>query len=252
MSDYRSGNNEFQVVGKKNRVVASFKKVGSTENKKVVSNLKPFQRRDEKVKQDDRPKKEVDPSKPFCKVCKDAGKSEEEYSNHFVRESSAPDSLVVCPTLLGQMCRYCRKQGHTVRYCPSLTSRLSDEQKVKIKKFSPFIKKNQSSFSKDKNQNEINKNESSYNDLTTKQIMSNNPFGALHDDDDDENTNQSQSDAVAKNDWDALSQGKTLNYGDLKVKCVDGKLVFEVIKPSDAVPRNEQKTWAHIAASKSS
>ena len=59
-------------------------------------------------------------SKPFCKVCCDAGKPEAEYTSHFVRSSPAPDSVVVCPTLLEQECRYCHGRGHTVKFCKVL------------------------------------------------------------------------------------------------------------------------------------
>jgi len=55
--------------------------------------------------------------KPFCKVCHDAGKSEEEYTNHFVKSSTLPDAVIVCPTLLSQKCFYCEQNGHTPAYC---------------------------------------------------------------------------------------------------------------------------------------
>jgi len=55
--------------------------------------------------------------KPYCKVCHDAGKSEAEYTNHFVRSSPSPDAVVVCPTLLSQQCAYCEQSGHTQSYC---------------------------------------------------------------------------------------------------------------------------------------
>jgi hypothetical protein len=58
--------------------------------------------------------------KKYCKVCHDAGKSETEYMSHFIRESSLPNSKVVCPTLLSLECRYCSKRGHTVKYCKIL------------------------------------------------------------------------------------------------------------------------------------
>ncbi len=54
----------------------------------------------------------------FCKVCQDAGKPESVYRSHFTRESPDPSSKVVCPTLLDLNCRYCAKNGHTVKYCP--------------------------------------------------------------------------------------------------------------------------------------
>ena len=61
--------------------------------------------------------------KPFCKVCKDAGKSEAEYTSHYVRASREPGAAVVCPTLLSQECAYCHELGHTKKYCPKLKER---------------------------------------------------------------------------------------------------------------------------------
>ena len=58
--------------------------------------------------------------KKFCKVCHDAGKSEKEYTSHFVRSAPGPNSKVVCPTLLSLECRYCFKRGHTVKFCSTL------------------------------------------------------------------------------------------------------------------------------------
>ena len=56
--------------------------------------------------------------KKYCKVCQDAGKSEAEFRSHFTRESRDPNSNVTCPLLLALECRYCYKNGHTVKYCP--------------------------------------------------------------------------------------------------------------------------------------
>jgi len=64
--------------------------------------------------------KNSDSIQKFCKVCQDAGKSESEYRSHFIRETRDPNSIVVCPTLLAQECRYCFKKGHTVKYCAVL------------------------------------------------------------------------------------------------------------------------------------
>jgi hypothetical protein len=60
------------------------------------------------------------PMQKFCKVCQDAGKSESEYRSHFTRETREANSNVTCPTLLALECRYCYKNGHTVKYCPVL------------------------------------------------------------------------------------------------------------------------------------
>jgi hypothetical protein len=59
----------------------------------------------------------------YCKVCHDAGKPESEYTTHFVRASPEASSDVVCPTLLALTCRYCRKQGHTKKYCTVLNEK---------------------------------------------------------------------------------------------------------------------------------
>lgn len=78
------------------------------------------------------------PVQKFCKVCQDAGKSEAEYKSHFTRESPDPHSKVVCPLLLSLNCRFCNKNGHTVKYCPTL------KKKEKAEKYSyktPIVSK---------------------------------------------------------------------------------------------------------------
>jgi hypothetical protein len=67
--------------------------------------------------------------KPHCSVCQSAGKPEEVYASHFVRENSDPTSKVVCPTLLNQSCLHCGKPGHTTSYCS-----LKKKQQREIKK----------------------------------------------------------------------------------------------------------------------
>ena len=71
--------------------------------------------------------------KPFCKVCHDAGKPESIYTGHFVRASPSPDAPVVCPTLLAQPCRYCGVAGHTVKYCPNLSTATSTQSYTAVK-----------------------------------------------------------------------------------------------------------------------
>ena len=63
------------------------------------------------------------PAKPFCKVCRDAGKPESEYTSHFVKDQPGPNGKVICPTLLNQACRICDKTGHTSSYCPQYRRR---------------------------------------------------------------------------------------------------------------------------------
>jgi hypothetical protein len=56
----------------------------------------------------------------FCKVCKDAGKTEAVYTSHWVRNAPGPDGKVVCPTLLRTVCKYCKAKGHVIKFCPKL------------------------------------------------------------------------------------------------------------------------------------
>jgi hypothetical protein len=63
-----------------------------------------------------------------CKVCQDAGKPETLFRSHFTRENRDPNSRVVCPTLLALECRFCHKNGHTVKYCPVLKGREKEEK----------------------------------------------------------------------------------------------------------------------------
>ena len=56
----------------------------------------------------------------FCKVCKDAKKSESVYTSHQVRDTKGK---VVCPTLLSQKCKFCKEKGHTPKHCPKLEGR---------------------------------------------------------------------------------------------------------------------------------
>ena len=81
--------------------------------------------------------KKVVSKKPFCKVCHDAGKTEAEYTSHFVR--SLPDfngnTKVTCPILAATECRYCYKLGHTTKFCPIIeenTKRAKKEKSVAI------------------------------------------------------------------------------------------------------------------------
>jgi hypothetical protein len=74
--------------------------------------------------------------KPFCKVCQDAGKTQEEYTSHYTRASPESNSIVICPTLLALECRYCFKNGHTVKYCTVLAA--NNKMKQKVEKATAF------------------------------------------------------------------------------------------------------------------
>lgn len=77
----------------------------------------------------------------FCKVCKDAGKSEAEYTSHFVRETRDVRSKVVCPTLLTNECRYCGKLGHTLQFCKirQASHRKNASQQLVVSKSVPQV-----------------------------------------------------------------------------------------------------------------
>jgi hypothetical protein len=75
-------------------------------------------------------KKQQSAIKPYCKVCHDAGKSEKEYTNHFVKSAPGPEGKVVCPTLLCQSCGYCGDCGHTPKFCPVLAAQKAAEEKA--------------------------------------------------------------------------------------------------------------------------
>lgn len=70
--------------------------------------------------------------KPFCKVCHAAGKTEAEFTSHYVRSSANVDGVVICPTLLNQNCRYCHQNGHTVKFCSLLKQKDSESEFEKV------------------------------------------------------------------------------------------------------------------------
>jgi hypothetical protein len=74
--------------------------------------------------------------KPFCKVCFDTGKSEAEYTSHFVKSEPGVKGKVVCPTLLSQACTYCREPGHTVSHCLKLKqNNKNKEHAVRVQEY---------------------------------------------------------------------------------------------------------------------
>ncbi|MBM10180.1 MAG: hypothetical protein CMF69_11555 [Magnetovibrio sp.] len=59
--------------------------------------------------------------KMFCSFCHSAGKPEEVYTSHWVKDKIGGD--VVCPALLANECGYCHDVGHTPRFCPKLKAK---------------------------------------------------------------------------------------------------------------------------------
>jgi len=78
--------------------------------------------------------------KKFCKVCQDAGKTEKEYTSHWVRSSPGPQGKVVCPTLLAQECKYCFEKGHTTKYCAVLKKNQKNERAATYIAAKPDVK----------------------------------------------------------------------------------------------------------------
>ena len=56
-------------------------------------------------------------NKPFCSFCYNLGKPVDVYTSHYVRETPAANSRVVCPELRKCVCTGCGKCGHTVSRC---------------------------------------------------------------------------------------------------------------------------------------
>jgi hypothetical protein len=74
-------------------------------------------------------------SKKFCKVCFDAGKPESMYTSHTVKSLDVRSGKLVttCVTLLELECRYCFKNGHTVKFCPVLEeNKKMDKEKERV------------------------------------------------------------------------------------------------------------------------
>jgi hypothetical protein len=65
-------------------------------------------------------------------VCFDSGKDESIYTSHFVK--SAPvNGVIVCPILKATECRYCKKSGHTVKFCKALQEKEKMNKKMPTK-----------------------------------------------------------------------------------------------------------------------
>jgi len=75
----------------------------------------------------------------FCNFCKNSGKTEAEYTSHFLRESKDPNSRVTCPALRSMECRFCFKKGHTVSKCKKLLNRGNDVTQAPVKTVRKFV-----------------------------------------------------------------------------------------------------------------
>lgn len=73
----------------------------------------------------------------MCSVCYHAGKTPEEYTSHYLRESADPCSAIVCPILLATKCKYCHECGHTPKYCPKLQEKKERESMTSSPAYEP-------------------------------------------------------------------------------------------------------------------
>ena len=80
----------------------------------------------------------VSTKKPYCKVCRDAGKPESEYTSHWVKDLTGKTT---CPTLLDTECRYCHGLGHTAKFCDILAK--NNKEKEKAERRSQAVAKEQ-------------------------------------------------------------------------------------------------------------
>jgi len=60
---------------------------------------------------------------PYCKTCHKAGKSYNEYTNHWTRDKPGKDGNIICPVILNTVCSYCKEKGHWIKFCPVLSSK---------------------------------------------------------------------------------------------------------------------------------
>lgn len=113
--------------------------------------------------------KSTNAKKTLCQVCKDAGKTEKEYTSHFVRDKPGPDGVTVCPLLLSLNCRKCGKKGHTFKYCkvnmekkkeptPRLAEKPNDTPKQKQGKFDSLVESSDEEEGEEKEQEPIKQN----------------------------------------------------------------------------------------------
>ena len=73
---------------------------------------------------------------PFCKFCKDSGKSQQEFTSHYPKDKPGKDGKVICPTILSNECRYCHEKGHAKSHCPKLKAKNSRRRMTSVRKHS--------------------------------------------------------------------------------------------------------------------
>ncbi len=59
---------------------------------------------------------------PMCTFCKSIGKSEREYTSHFIYKTKSPNSRITCPELLKRVCLNCPGNTHTSDRCTKMNT----------------------------------------------------------------------------------------------------------------------------------
>lgn len=187
--------------------------------------------------------------KSYCKVCHDAGKSEEMYTSHYVRSEPGPNGKVVCPTLLAIECKYCFKQGHTASHCQEIAKNNKMAAKTEAKK---NYRENKEEVKKSNKKNK------------------NNLFDLLNEEDEVvKNKNEKNEKKIVKEEFPALSYKKlvpttsplaTLSYASIaqkgyqeaiKAEILQEKQFVEIEKPiiiKKIVPEQKKRSWAEMAS----
>jgi len=74
--------------------------------------------------------------KKFCSVCKNAGKSESEYTSHYTKSVPGPKGIVVCPTILQRQCNKCGNYGHFSNFCTQVKREIvKPKETIKVESF---------------------------------------------------------------------------------------------------------------------
>jgi hypothetical protein len=163
--------------------------------------------------------------KPCCKVCKDAGKTELEYGNHWPKDSNGK---TVCPTLLAQECRYCGKSGHTVKYCQVLTKENSAKEK----------------FAKQEDRKKRAQAHEAASKPNSVAASTSGRFAMLMDDDSDESPRRAEKKAPAKEEFPALNSSWSKRPTATPVANVS---FAEMANKSEKQTRDEERLGKAIA-----
>ena len=57
---------------------------------------------------------------PYCRTCHKAGKTYEQYTNHWTRSEPGPNGIITCPLIINTTCSRCKLTGHWAKYCTAI------------------------------------------------------------------------------------------------------------------------------------